>query len=283
MVYVTKVSGHSLSYFPILSALWTFHCIPLLSLPLWTHSSISLPSSLCLSLPLVLRSPPKCMRVFKLPELPASLSLLSIQRFYNELILQLGKAIFCVPPENSALLARYTTTLPAVGLSICVSCVSICVSVFLPIFFSQSKYSAHERWTKTNSTCVCAGSVTCVVSSTPCVPAAWRLWVTSRTCTRRTRPSSPPSWWPGWLTHCSWRRSSWPSAGPSSRDSSSRSHGNTYPHCLDIMFIIIMIMFVLIMFVTLHSLLKLHLLLSWYCCYIVLLYCILNASVCWLS
>jgi len=50
------------------------------------------------------------MRVFKLPEFPASLSLQSIQRFYNELILQLGKAIFCVPPENSALLARYTTT-----------------------------------------------------------------------------------------------------------------------------------------------------------------------------
>ncbi|XP_056457584.1 DENN domain-containing protein 3-like isoform X1 [Gadus chalcogrammus] len=55
----------------------------------------------------ILQSPLKCMRVFKLPELPASLSLLSIQRFYNELILQLGKAIFCVPPENSALLARF--------------------------------------------------------------------------------------------------------------------------------------------------------------------------------
>uniref|UniRef100_A0A8C5B566 UDENN domain-containing protein n=1 Tax=Gadus morhua TaxID=8049 RepID=A0A8C5B566_GADMO len=62
----------------------------------------------------LLQSPLKCMRVFKLPELPASLSLLSIQRFYNELILQLGKAIFCVPPENSALLARYTTYLQLV-------------------------------------------------------------------------------------------------------------------------------------------------------------------------
>ncbi|KAJ3598250.1 hypothetical protein NHX12_001761 [Muraenolepis orangiensis] len=45
--------------------------------------------------------------IFKLPEFPSFLTLQSTQRFYNELLLLLGKAIFCVPPENSALLARF--------------------------------------------------------------------------------------------------------------------------------------------------------------------------------
>ena len=77
------------------------------------------------------------MRVFKLPELPASLSLLSIQRFYNELILQLGKAIFCVPPENSALLARYTTYLQLVLVFVYLVYLFVCLYLF-PLY--QSKY-----------------------------------------------------------------------------------------------------------------------------------------------
>uniref|UniRef100_UPI003AAD2776 DENN domain-containing protein 3-like n=1 Tax=Centroberyx gerrardi TaxID=166262 RepID=UPI003AAD2776 len=54
-----------------------------------------------------LRTPPKPIKVFKLPDFPASLSFHTVQNYYSELILQLGKAIFCVPPENSALLARF--------------------------------------------------------------------------------------------------------------------------------------------------------------------------------
>uniref|UniRef100_A0A668ASZ0 DENN domain containing 3 n=1 Tax=Myripristis murdjan TaxID=586833 RepID=A0A668ASZ0_9TELE len=52
-------------------------------------------------------SAPKPVNVFKLPDFPAALSFHSVQSYYSELILQLGKAIFCVPPENSALLARF--------------------------------------------------------------------------------------------------------------------------------------------------------------------------------
>uniref|UniRef100_A0A669BJL7 DENN domain containing 3 n=1 Tax=Oreochromis niloticus TaxID=8128 RepID=A0A669BJL7_ORENI len=50
---------------------------------------------------------PKPIKVFKLPDFPASLSFHSVQSYYIELIQQLGKAIFYVQSENSAMLARY--------------------------------------------------------------------------------------------------------------------------------------------------------------------------------
>ncbi|XP_056142599.1 DENN domain-containing protein 3-like [Lampris incognitus] len=64
-----------------------------------------LPSSL--SPAVALRTPPKAINVFKLPEFPASLSFHSVQGYYSELIQQLGKAIFYAQTEDSALLARY--------------------------------------------------------------------------------------------------------------------------------------------------------------------------------
>ncbi|XP_062278591.1 DENN domain-containing protein 3-like [Scomber scombrus] len=54
-----------------------------------------------------LRMPPKPIKVFKLPDFPASLSLHSVQSYYSELIQQLSKAMFSVQNENSTLLARY--------------------------------------------------------------------------------------------------------------------------------------------------------------------------------
>uniref|UniRef100_A0A3B4TWB6 DENN domain containing 3 n=1 Tax=Seriola dumerili TaxID=41447 RepID=A0A3B4TWB6_SERDU len=54
-----------------------------------------------------LRTPPKPVKVFKLPDFPASLSFHSVQSYYSELIQQLGKAIFSVQNENSTLLARF--------------------------------------------------------------------------------------------------------------------------------------------------------------------------------
>ncbi|XP_031609877.1 DENN domain-containing protein 3-like [Oreochromis aureus] len=50
---------------------------------------------------------PKPIKVFKLADFPASLSFHSVQSYYIELIQQLGKAIFSVQSENSAMLARY--------------------------------------------------------------------------------------------------------------------------------------------------------------------------------
>ncbi|KAM7383540.1 hypothetical protein PAMP_003184 [Pampus punctatissimus] len=54
-----------------------------------------------------LRMSPKCIKVFKLPDFPASLSFHSVQSYYSELIQLLGKAIFSVQNENSTLLARF--------------------------------------------------------------------------------------------------------------------------------------------------------------------------------
>ncbi|XP_008275276.1 DENN domain-containing protein 3-like [Stegastes partitus] len=54
-----------------------------------------------------LRSPSKPVKMFKLPDFPASLSFHSVQSYYSELIQQLGKAIFSVQNESSALLARF--------------------------------------------------------------------------------------------------------------------------------------------------------------------------------
>ncbi|XP_033983915.1 DENN domain-containing protein 3-like isoform X1 [Trematomus bernacchii] len=64
-------------------------------------SRISIPDAV------VLRTPPKPTKVFKLPDFPASLSFHSVQGYYSELIQQLGKAIFSVQNENSSLLARF--------------------------------------------------------------------------------------------------------------------------------------------------------------------------------
>ncbi|XP_040900931.1 DENN domain-containing protein 3-like isoform X2 [Toxotes jaculatrix] len=54
-----------------------------------------------------LRTAPKPVKVFKLPDFPASLSFHSVQSYYSELIQLLGKAIFSVQNENSTLLARF--------------------------------------------------------------------------------------------------------------------------------------------------------------------------------
>ncbi|XP_058502765.1 DENN domain-containing protein 3-like [Solea solea] len=54
-----------------------------------------------------LRIPPKPVKVFKLPDFPASLSFHSVQSYYSELIQHLGKAISSVQNENSSLLARF--------------------------------------------------------------------------------------------------------------------------------------------------------------------------------
>ncbi|KAE8288754.1 DENN domain-containing protein 3 [Larimichthys crocea] len=53
------------------------------------------------------RTLPKPVNVFKLPDFPASLSFHSVQSYYSELIQQLGKAIFSVQNENPTLLARF--------------------------------------------------------------------------------------------------------------------------------------------------------------------------------
>ncbi|KAM6995074.1 DENN domain-containing protein 3-like isoform 1-T2 [Tautogolabrus adspersus] len=54
-----------------------------------------------------LRTPPKPVKVFKLPDFPASLSFHSIQSYYSELIQLLGKTIFSAQNENPSLLARF--------------------------------------------------------------------------------------------------------------------------------------------------------------------------------
>ncbi|CAB1334759.1 unnamed protein product, partial [Coregonus sp. 'balchen'] len=54
-----------------------------------------------------LKIPPKPVKIFELPEFPPPMVHHYVQKYYGELIILLGKAIFCVPPENSTLLARY--------------------------------------------------------------------------------------------------------------------------------------------------------------------------------
>ncbi|KAG9355401.1 hypothetical protein JZ751_000239 [Albula glossodonta] len=49
----------------------------------------------------------KVHKTFKLPDFPPPLSYHYVQNYYSELISLLGKAIASVPPEDSALLARY--------------------------------------------------------------------------------------------------------------------------------------------------------------------------------
>ncbi|XP_024122822.1 DENN domain-containing protein 3 [Oryzias melastigma] len=53
------------------------------------------------------KSAAKLVKVFGLPDFPASLSLHSVQSYYGELLHQLGKAITSVQNEDSALLARF--------------------------------------------------------------------------------------------------------------------------------------------------------------------------------
>uniref|UniRef100_A0A3Q3F1Q8 DENN domain containing 3 n=1 Tax=Kryptolebias marmoratus TaxID=37003 RepID=A0A3Q3F1Q8_KRYMA len=54
-----------------------------------------------------LKSPPKPVKVLKLPLFPVTLSFSSVQSFFIELIQQLGKAIDSIQNENSSLLARF--------------------------------------------------------------------------------------------------------------------------------------------------------------------------------
>ncbi|XP_031668137.1 DENN domain-containing protein 3-like isoform X5 [Oncorhynchus kisutch] len=51
--------------------------------------------------------PPKPVKIFKLTEFPPPMVHHHVQNYYGELIILLGKAISCVPPEDSTLLARY--------------------------------------------------------------------------------------------------------------------------------------------------------------------------------
>uniref|UniRef100_A0A8K9XWJ5 DENN domain-containing protein 3 n=1 Tax=Oncorhynchus mykiss TaxID=8022 RepID=A0A8K9XWJ5_ONCMY len=51
--------------------------------------------------------PKRPVKIFKLPEFPPPMVHHHVQNYYGELIILLGKAISCVPPENSTLLARY--------------------------------------------------------------------------------------------------------------------------------------------------------------------------------
>uniref|UniRef100_A0A7N6BQH3 UDENN domain-containing protein n=1 Tax=Anabas testudineus TaxID=64144 RepID=A0A7N6BQH3_ANATE len=56
---------------------------------------------------LAVKSPPKLVKMFELPDFPESLSFHSVQGYYSKLIQQLGKAVFSVQNENSTLLARF--------------------------------------------------------------------------------------------------------------------------------------------------------------------------------
>uniref|UniRef100_A0A8C7RPM9 DENN domain-containing protein 3 n=1 Tax=Oncorhynchus mykiss TaxID=8022 RepID=A0A8C7RPM9_ONCMY len=51
--------------------------------------------------------PKRPVKIFKLPEFPPPMVHHHVQNYYGELMILLGKAISCVPPENSTLLARY--------------------------------------------------------------------------------------------------------------------------------------------------------------------------------
>ncbi|KAF3691884.1 DENN domain-containing protein 3 [Channa argus] len=54
-----------------------------------------------------LKIPSTPVKMLRLPDFPASLSFHCVQSYYNELVQQLGKAIFSVQNQNSALLARF--------------------------------------------------------------------------------------------------------------------------------------------------------------------------------
>uniref|UniRef100_A0A3P9ME30 DENN/MADD domain containing 3a n=1 Tax=Oryzias latipes TaxID=8090 RepID=A0A3P9ME30_ORYLA len=54
-----------------------------------------------------LKSPPKVVRVFRLPEFPPPLSYHYVKNYYSDMVAALGKALNATPPDDSALLARY--------------------------------------------------------------------------------------------------------------------------------------------------------------------------------
>uniref|UniRef100_A0A3B3BZP5 DENN domain containing 3 n=1 Tax=Oryzias melastigma TaxID=30732 RepID=A0A3B3BZP5_ORYME len=54
-----------------------------------------------------LKSPPKVVRVFRLPEFPPPLSYHYVKNYYSDMAAALGKALNATPPDESALLARY--------------------------------------------------------------------------------------------------------------------------------------------------------------------------------
>lgn len=49
----------------------------------------------------------KPIKTFRLPEFPPPLSYVYVQNYYSDMISQLGKAMACLGPEDSSLLARY--------------------------------------------------------------------------------------------------------------------------------------------------------------------------------
>jgi len=55
-----------------------------------------------------LKIPQKAVKVFRLPEFPPPLAYHYVQNYYSDMVSSLGKAIDTTPPEESALLARYT-------------------------------------------------------------------------------------------------------------------------------------------------------------------------------
>lgn len=79
---------------------------------------------------LALRMTPKPVKVFKLPNFPASHSTHSVQTYYAELIQQLSKAICSAQNDSPALLARYPASIVSPGSfglsSLFMSFISIC-------------------------------------------------------------------------------------------------------------------------------------------------------------
>ncbi|XP_063041761.1 DENN domain-containing protein 3 isoform X2 [Engraulis encrasicolus] len=53
------------------------------------------------------KTPQKSIKTFRLPEFPPPLSYVYVQNYYTDMISQLGKALSCLGPEDSSLLARY--------------------------------------------------------------------------------------------------------------------------------------------------------------------------------
>ncbi|KAL2080253.1 hypothetical protein ACEWY4_024046 [Coilia grayii] len=54
-----------------------------------------------------LKAPQRPIKIFRLPEFPPPLSYSYVQNYYTDMIGQLGKAMTCLCPEDSSLLARY--------------------------------------------------------------------------------------------------------------------------------------------------------------------------------
>lgn len=115
---------------------------------------------------------PKPVTVFTLPDFPSSMTLHSTQSYYCSLIHLLDEQIFSIQSENPSLLAR-------------------CFCSF-PVLHHASKRCRFKPHLLT------PGSSSYTASSTSCAHAGWTPWLTSRTCTGWTPPSSPPGWSHGW-------------------------------------------------------------------------------------